>query len=94
MSKREEIYGKDWPLISAKVKAEKNYTCGECGNTRDLKRNIRIGVHHSDGNPKNNQRTNLECICNICHLKKQKFLQAKYLFMKKEEQGQRSLLKT
>ena len=92
MSKITDIYGVDWPLIAAKVKAEKNYTCEVCGTTRNLKSKIRITVHHKDGNPGNNTRSNLECICNKCHLSKQKFLQAKYLNIKKEEQGQGTLL--
>jgi 5-methylcytosine-specific restriction endonuclease McrA len=92
MSKITDIYGKDWHLIAGKVKAEKNYTCETCGKTKDYLRKIRITVHHIDGNPKNNERSNLQCICNICHLQKQKFLQARYINTKKEELGQGNII--
>jgi 5-methylcytosine-specific restriction endonuclease McrA len=92
MSKKTDTYGEDWDLIASKVKAEKNYTCEECGATRNLKTKLRITVHHRDGNPKNNERTNLQCLCNKCHLQKQKFLQAGYLFRQQESAGQTSLI--
>jgi 5-methylcytosine-specific restriction endonuclease McrA len=86
-----EIYGEDWHYIANEVKAKANWTCQECGATRDLKRKIRITVHHEDGDPTNNARWNLKCLCNRCHLKKQKFLQAQYLTVKKEIAGQEVL---
>ena len=86
-----EIYGEDWFYIANKVKAEAQWKCEECNSSRDLRKKIRITVHHRDGNPKNNTRSNLQCLCNKCHLAKQKFLQAQYLTAKKEIAGQENL---
>lgn len=93
MSRIDDIYGKDWPLIAGKVKAEMNYKCEECGATRDLKRKIRITVHHRDCNPRNNERTNLQVLCNKCHIQKQKFYQAYIHRTKQEIEGQATLFK-
>jgi 5-methylcytosine-specific restriction endonuclease McrA len=88
MSIDKKRYGKDWNLIANKVKAEAQYKCEECGRPNSLKKGERLTVHHKDGNPENNARYNLEALCTRCHLGKHKFLQAKYQYTQKEEQGQ------
>jgi 5-methylcytosine-specific restriction endonuclease McrA len=91
MSRKTDIYGEDWDLISNQVKAEVGYKCEKCSAVRDLKKKIRLTTHHKDGNPANNNRSNLECLCNRCHLDKQKFIQAQYWNKKKEDSGQGNL---
>ena len=92
MSRKTDVYGKDWDLISNQVKAEAGYKCELCKGTRDLKKHIRLTTHHKDGNPQNRTRSNMECLCNRCHLQKQKFLQAQYLSKRKEDVGKGNLI--
>ena len=37
--------------------------CSNCGGKENLQ------VHHNDGDKTHNDRDNLECLCNVCHLK-------------------------
>jgi 5-methylcytosine-specific restriction endonuclease McrA len=92
MSSIKKIYGKDWPLIAIQIKTEAKWKCEECGAPQSLEKGHRLTVHHKDGNPKNNTRTNLECLCQRCHLRKHKFIQARYIFNQKEVLGQTSIL--
>jgi 5-methylcytosine-specific restriction endonuclease McrA len=92
LTKIQVIYGVDWTLIATKVKTEASWTCVECGAKQSTKKGSRLTVHHIDGNPRNNNRSNLVCLCQKCHLKKHKFLQAQYLYTQKEGQGQVNIL--
>jgi hypothetical protein len=61
-------YTKDWQFISKEYRRSIDYTCESCGiksvNNFD---NRYWHVHHKDGNKMNNQKTNLECLCILCH---------------------------
>ncbi|MDD5162834.1 MAG: HNH endonuclease [Candidatus ainarchaeum sp.] len=57
--------GKDeWKQIRLKILERDNYSCQYCGFKCD-KWQI---VHHIDGNPNNNQQSNLMVVCQMCNL--------------------------
>jgi len=60
----EEISKKEWRTLRLKILQRDNYTCQYCGFKAE-KWQI---VHHIDGNPKNNEESNLETICQMCNL--------------------------
>lgn len=60
----EEISQEAWKKLRLKILIRDNYTCQYCG-FRAEKWQI---VHHMDGNPNNNNETNLETICPMCNL--------------------------
>ncbi len=61
-------YTLDWQQISREYRKEKNYTCENCGITPDTPADKRFfHVHHKNGNKTNNKRSNLECLCILCH---------------------------
>ena len=60
----EEISKEEWKILRLGILKRDNYTCQYCG-FRAEKWQI---VHHIDGNPNNNQETNLEIVCPMCNL--------------------------
>jgi hypothetical protein len=74
-------YPKDWPKIATALKEREQWRCYRCGvqcfspsrrplhGFRDSKRRIYLlQVHHWDGQPENNDLSNLVCLCTRCHL--------------------------
>ena len=61
-------YVKDWQKISRAYKQEKEYTCEVCNIvvSKPVDRRF-IHAHHISGNKLNNKRSNLECLCVLCH---------------------------
>ncbi|MCY4523834.1 MAG: HNH endonuclease signature motif containing protein [Halobacteriovoraceae bacterium] len=61
------IYSKDWPTISKKMKQSKEYRCERCGqgpfDSKDLH------CHHINLKKNDNRRINLEVLCIPCHKK-------------------------
>lgn len=55
----------EWNGIRDKVFKRDNYHCCNCNASI---RNIRIHVHHKDGNTKNNVLSNLCLLCISCHM--------------------------
>ena len=53
-----------WKSLRFEILRRDNFTCQYCG-FRAEKWQI---VHHIDGNPNNNQKSNLETICPMCNL--------------------------
>jgi len=88
-----EKYGENWEFIARDIKEKADWKCRKCGRTRDVKKNVKLTVHHIDGNCKNNTESNLICLCSKCHLEAQQILQAQYEYKQKEERGQTSLIK-
>lgn len=61
-------YTRDWQRISREYKKEKEYTCERCTMKIETPSDKRfIHVHHRNGDKLNNRRTNLECLCILCH---------------------------
>lgn len=57
-----------WSKISKEYREKQNYTCEICGFHADS--NVAkqfIQVHHKDGDKKNNEESNLQCLCIECH---------------------------
>lgn len=52
-----------WKQIRLRILNRDDYTCAYCGYRAEKYQH----VHHIDGNPKNNDDTNLEVICPDCH---------------------------
>jgi hypothetical protein len=64
-------YTLDWQKLSREFKKEKEYTCENCGIKIDIASDRRfIHAHHINGNKLNNNRSNLECLCVLCHANK------------------------
>lgn len=61
---KENISKEEWKKLRLKILKRDNYTCRYCG-FRTEKWQI---VHHIDGNPNNNNESNLETICPMCNL--------------------------
>ena len=61
---QENITSEAWRKLRWNILKRDNYTCQYCG-FRAEKWQI---VHHIDGNPNNNEETNLETICSMCNL--------------------------
>lgn len=61
---QEKIAKEDWKKLRLKILKRDDYTCQYCG-FRAEKWQI---AHHIDGNPNNNEDTNLETICPMCNL--------------------------
>ena len=74
-------YPDNWTEIAATVKQSAGYRCNRCGlkclppnNSYrhlelSLRRKLSAQVHHLDGNPAQNNRSNLVCLCSGCHLR-------------------------
>jgi hypothetical protein len=61
-------YNKNWQKISKAYKESKNYICENCGikPASNLDRRF-FHTHHKDGDKTNNEQSNLECLCILCH---------------------------
>ena len=50
-----------------RILIEQDYKCKRCGLFEWLGATITLELDHIDGNNKNNDRSNLECLCPNCH---------------------------
>lgn len=61
-------YVSNWQEISKAYRTEQNYTCENCkiqiNNPLDYRF---LHTHHKNGDKTNNSRSNLECLCVLCH---------------------------
>ena len=57
----------DWRTIKIKLFQEREYRCECCGITEWNGKEIKLQVHHIDGNHNNNVRENLMILCPNCH---------------------------
>lgn len=70
------LYPPGWREISRRIIADRGHRCEECGQLGHYDyiygggRNV-LTVHHMDGNPSNNDPSNLRVRCQKCHLIKQ-----------------------
>jgi 5-methylcytosine-specific restriction endonuclease McrA len=74
-------YPDNWTEIATDIKRLAGYHCNRCGLTclpptgsyrhldLSLRRRLSAQVHHIDGDPSHNERTNLVCLCAGCHLR-------------------------
>jgi hypothetical protein len=46
----------------------RDHACARCGLTEWLDKPIPLETHHKDGNPNNNEDSNLELVCPNCHV--------------------------
>lgn len=61
-------YTNDWSEISARFRAEKNYSCEYCGVCLKSHKAL-LHVHHVNGIKNDNSRNNLRILCLDCHKK-------------------------
>jgi 5-methylcytosine-specific restriction endonuclease McrA len=61
-------YPDDWNRIAREVKRRAGWKCQHCGHPHDPKAGYTLTVHHVDGNPQNNQPSNLRALCQRCHM--------------------------
>lgn len=64
------LYPDNWDEISRACIVAANYTCQECGY-HSLTGNKVLTTHHKDYDPSNNAKSNLVCLCQGCHLRRQ-----------------------
>jgi hypothetical protein len=57
----------NWQTIKEKLFQEREYRCECCGITEWNGKEIKLQVHHIDGNHNNNTRKNLQILCPNCH---------------------------
>jgi 5-methylcytosine-specific restriction endonuclease McrA len=74
-------YPTNWTEIATEVKRSSGYLCNRCSLkclpptdsyrhlNLSLRRKLSAQVHHLDGNPSHNDRSNLVCLCSGCHLR-------------------------
>lgn len=63
-SQTKRLEGEAWKLLRQKILTRNNFTCAYCGY-RAEKYQI---VDHIDGDPENNEESNLQVICQMCNL--------------------------
>lgn len=62
-------YPPNWNEIAQRVKDEAGGLCEYCNHPNDKPSGHVLTVHHLDGDPSNNKRSNLRALCQRCHLK-------------------------
>lgn len=63
-----EGYVKDWHKISREYRKLSGYKCESCNIKIDNRFDQRfLHVHHHDGDKTNNNKSNLKCLCILCH---------------------------
>ena len=74
-------YPTNWTESATAVKRSSGYHCNRCNLkclpptdsyrhlNLSLRRRLSAQVHHIDGNPSHNDRSNLVCLCSGCHLR-------------------------
>lgn len=63
---RKDGYITYWAQVSEAYRTKKNWTCEKC--KLNLKEDRRyLHTHHKDGDKLNNNRSNFECLCILCH---------------------------
>jgi 5-methylcytosine-specific restriction endonuclease McrA len=73
-------YPENWTELATAIKRSVGYHCNRCGLKclppahsyrhldLSLRRRLSAQVHHIDGDPSHNDRSNLVCLCSGCHL--------------------------
>lgn len=59
-------YTGDWHFVSATMREKRNFTCEICRVKLSDKRNL-LHVHHLDRDKTNNDESNLQVLCAVCH---------------------------
>jgi len=67
-TERKSGYTDDWKSVSQSYRASQNFTCESCQVDLSQHKHL-LHTHHSDGNKRNNHRSNLMALCADCHRK-------------------------
>ena len=75
-------YAENQKEIHADLKDFWGWRCERCKRSHDPAHGYTLTVHHLDGNKSNNDKWNLACLCQRCHLKIQGkvFLPQSFMF--------------
>ena len=63
---RSDGYTTNWNQVSWALKEERSWQCEKCGWKAENDEHKFLHVHHKNGK-KNNKRTDLDCLCILCH---------------------------
>ena len=63
---KDDVYSDDWPLVSGRLKADRDFTCEACGVELSGHKAL-LHVHHKNGVKGDNRPGNLEVLCASCH---------------------------
>lgn len=55
-------------LIKEELIVERGHRCEHCGNATWIGKPIALELHHIDGDPSHNEKTNLQLLCPNCHI--------------------------
>jgi hypothetical protein len=68
ISEKWQRWGKNFTTHYKKqIKDRDNHTCQNCG-VKEGRNRIKFVIHHLDNNPKNGKKSNLQLLCNSCHM--------------------------
>lgn len=63
------LYPEHWAVIQKAVIKRRGKVCADCGAKKGHTRRI-LTVHHQDYDPSNNALSNLDVLCQGCHLRR------------------------
>lgn len=64
----DSLYTPDWPVISGKYRADRDFCCESCGVKLSNHKNL-LHTHHKNGVKTENRKSNLQALCVDCHRK-------------------------
>ena len=92
MRRHKSKYPPRWKGIATKIKEKAGWKCQKCGYKPSGTAGDTLGVHHINGDTRDNKDSNLIALCQPCHLKEERKLQARWDREDIEKAGQLNML--